>query len=154
MGLKVKGEVVAMPRWCLVTACFFCLAAVVLFLRSRPSDPSLEVGPPPSEKSQNISASDPAANTGQPTDPWLPKLPETSPPHGLPIIAWGHRDLFPVIRKPAYVDAATGDTLLLETEPVLGVVVGDEARAYSTNQLNRHEMVIDEIAGVSVLVTY
>jgi hypothetical protein len=37
---------------------------------------------------------------------------------------------------------------------VLGVVVKGRARAYSTNQLNFHEIVIDELAGVPILVTY
>ena len=87
-------------------------------------------------------------------DPARPKLPETPPPPGLPIVDWGHRDLFPIIRNPVHISAAEGDRLLLNTEPVLGVVIGKEARAYSTNQLNQHEMVIDEIAGVPVLVTY
>src|SRR5689334_2337061 len=52
-----------------------------------------------------------------------PKLSETSPPTGLSITAWGPRDSFPVIRKPWYVSAAQGDTLLALDEPVLGVVV-------------------------------
>src|SRR5438309_1309451 len=69
------------------------------------------------------------------------KLPETPPP-GLPILAWGARDSFRVIRKPWYVSARQGDTMLADDEPVLGLVIGSEARAYSTNQLNEHEMVL------------
>jgi hypothetical protein len=84
----------------------------------------------------------------------LPRLPETSPPAGLPIITWGKRDHFPVIRKPQYLTAEQGDRALVRDEPVLGVVIGGEARAYSTNQLNEHEMVIDTIAGTPVLVSY
>jgi hypothetical protein len=82
------------------------------------------------------------------------KLPETAPPPGLSINAWSTRDCFPVIRKPWYVSARLGDTLLAPDEPVLGLVLGNEIRAYSTNQLNEHEMVLDEIAGTPVLVTY
>jgi Protein of unknown function (DUF3179) len=83
-----------------------------------------------------------------------PRLPETQPPEGLPIVLWGKRDHFPVIRKPQYLTAKQGDRALAPDEPVLGLVIGDEARAYSTNQLNEHEMVIDTIAGTPVLVTY
>jgi len=83
-----------------------------------------------------------------------PRLPETEPPPGLPIILWGKRDHFPVIRKPEYLTAQQGDRAMMPEEPVLGFVIGNEARAYSTNQLNEHEMVIDTIAGTPVLVTY
>jgi len=83
-----------------------------------------------------------------------PRLPETSPPPGLPINAWGPRDTFHTIRKPWYVSSRQGDSLLAADEPVLGLVIGTEVRAYSTNQLNEHEMVLDEIAGTPVLVTY
>jgi hypothetical protein len=83
-----------------------------------------------------------------------PKLPETVPPAGLPISAWGPRDCVPVIRNPWYVSAQQADSLLAADEPVLGVVIGDQVRAYSTNQLNDHEMVLDEIAGTPFLVSY
>jgi len=83
-----------------------------------------------------------------------PRLPETQPPAGLPIIPWGKRDHFPVIRRPHYLTAEQGDRALARNEPVLGLVIGAEARAYSTNQLNDHEMVLDTIAGTPVLVSY
>ena len=88
------------------------------------------------------------------TDYSLPKLPETSPPPGLPIISWGKRDHFPVIRRPEYWTVKQAEGALAHDEPVLGVVIGSEARAYSTNQLNEHEMVIDTVAETPVLVTY
>jgi hypothetical protein len=72
----------------------------------------------------------------------------------LPIILWGRRDHFPVIRNPKYLTADQADAALAKNEPVLGLFLGGEARAYSTNQLNEHEMVIDTIAGTPVLVTY
>jgi hypothetical protein len=37
---------------------------------------------------------------------------------------------------------------------VLGLVLDGVARAYPTNQLNDHEMVVDDIGGTPVLVTY
>jgi hypothetical protein len=83
-----------------------------------------------------------------------PAEPETDVPKGLPIVPWGKRHHFPEIRKPWYVPAKERVHAPAEDEPVLGLVVGKQARAYSTNQLNEHEMVIDEIAGVPVLVTY
>jgi hypothetical protein len=86
--------------------------------------------------------------------PEQPTLSETAPPPGLPIVAWGPRDSFPVIRKPFFVSARQGDTELATDEPVLGLVLDGEARAYSTNQLNRHEMVVDQVGDTPILVTY
>ena len=59
-----------------------------------------------------------------------------------------------MIRQPWFLTAKQGDTALAPDESIIGLVVGNEARAYSTNQLNHHEMVIDEIAGTPILVTY
>lgn len=84
----------------------------------------------------------------------LPRLPETEPPPGLPILPWGRRDHKAVIRQPKFLTAEQGDGALARDEPVLGLVIGGEARAYSTNQLNDHEMVVDTLAGAPVLVTY
>src|SRR5437660_400908 len=41
-----------------------------------------------------------------------PALPETDPPPGLPIVLWGKRGHFIVIRNPRYLSAAAGDRLL------------------------------------------
>jgi hypothetical protein len=82
-----------------------------------------------------------------------PEEPDLPPP-GLPILASRPRDWFPIIDKPRYVDVADAEGLLIDDEPVLGLVLGGQARAYSTNQLNNHEMVLDEIGGTPVLVTY
>ena len=69
------------------------------------------------------------AQIGVHASPPPPKLPETDPPSGLPIQAWGPRDCFPVIRDPWYVSAQQGDSLLAADEPVLGVVVDWQAKA-------------------------
>jgi hypothetical protein len=39
-------------------------------------------------------------------------------------------------------------------EPVIGVVLGGEARAYPTWQLNAHEIVNDRIGNRSIAVTW
>jgi hypothetical protein len=72
----------------------------------------------------------------------------------LPIVRWADRHHFPEIRSPWYVSSDEKENTPAEGEPVIGFVLGDQARAYSTNQLNDHEMVIDEVAGVPILVTY
>jgi hypothetical protein len=74
------------------------------------------------------------------------------PPPGLPIVR-GSRP-YSEIRFPECVSPDQADQVPFPDEPVLGLVVNGQARAYSTNQLNDHEMVIDEVGGVPVLVTY
>ena len=51
----------------------------------------------------------------------------------------------PAVVDPTYVPAGEAD--LPDDAWVLGVVLGGEARAYSLNLLNRHEVVNDRIAG-------
>jgi hypothetical protein len=123
------------------------VALAVLFLTGFASYRWLHAVREPADDLQNLSEIAPKVAE-------LPKLPETAPPPGLPIVAWGPRDSFPVIRKPFFVSARQGDTELATDEPVLGLVLDGEARAYSTNQLNRHEMVVDQIGETPILVTY
>ncbi len=106
------------------------------------------------DTSSALSVAEKAETSFDKADSSLPKLPETSPPPGLPIIPWGKRDHFPVIRRPEYWTLKQAEGNLAHDEPILGLVIGNEARAYSTNQLNEHEMVIDTLADTPVLVTY
>jgi hypothetical protein len=81
-------------------------------------------------------------------------LPDTPPPQGLGVITNRGRDSFKVIRKPSYLDVKQAAGLIAPTEQVLGMVMGSEARAYPTNQLNYHEMVVDRLGEVPILVSY
>jgi len=113
--------------------------------RDSSAKPKTKVSPGDTQQAPEVEASPESS---------LPRLPETQPPAGLPIVTWGKRDHFPVIRNPQYLTAEQGDRALAPDEPILGLIIGHEVRAYSTNQLNDHEMVIDTIAGTPVLVTY
>jgi hypothetical protein len=127
------------------------LAGVIGFVTFSPSVYGPLPDPLPQAKSSPATISSSAGDDAiRPEE----RLPETSPPPGLPITALGPRDLFPIIREPRYVSASDGDKLLAPWEPVLGLCVGLETRAYSTNQLNKHKMVLDVVGGTPVLVTY
>jgi Protein of unknown function (DUF3179) len=130
-----------MHRW------WVFLAGAFLLLAAFASYPWLRNSPKPIDEPKD--AAEIAPKRAE-----LPTLPETGPPPGLPIVAWGPRDSFPVIRRPFLISASQGDTNLATDEPVLGLVLNGEARAYSTNQLNRHEMVVDQIGDTPILVTY
>ncbi|MCZ6607396.1 MAG: DUF3179 domain-containing protein [Alphaproteobacteria bacterium] len=63
------------------------------------------------------------------------------------------KDGIPSIDDPRFVPVSEV-TDLTDTEPVIGVTVNGEARAYPLGILTRHEIVNDTIGGVPVTVTY
>ncbi|MHC8509329.1 MAG: DUF3179 domain-containing protein [Rhodospirillales bacterium] len=63
------------------------------------------------------------------------------------------KDGIPSIDDPKFVPVAEAEDLS-DTDPVIGVIVGGEARAYPLRVLTWHEIVNDEIGGVPVAVTY
>jgi len=60
----------------------------------------------------------------------------------------------PAIDDPEFVSGNDADRQMRAEEPVLGVVIGGEARAYSLWQLDAHEIVNDEIAGRAIAATW
>ncbi len=62
------------------------------------------------------------------------------------------RDGIPPIDEPRFVPAAKAE--LAPREPVIGLAIGDDARAYPLSVLIWHEIVNDTVAGVPVAVTY
>jgi len=60
----------------------------------------------------------------------------------------------PAITEPTYVSGEDADAQMLDHEPVLGVVIGDEARAYSLWQLDAHEIVNDRMGGSAFAATW
>ena len=64
------------------------------------------------------------------------------------------KDGIPSIDQPQFADADDGDRRLADGDPVFGVVLDGQARAYPQYILVRHEIVNDELAGHNVAVTY
>jgi hypothetical protein len=60
----------------------------------------------------------------------------------------------PAIDEPEFVSGAKANRQMSPDEPVLGVVIGSEARAYSLWQLDAHEIVNDQIAGSAIAATW
>jgi hypothetical protein len=60
----------------------------------------------------------------------------------------------PAIDNPEFVSGAHADRQMQLHEPVLGVIVQGQARAYSLWQLDAHEIVNDRIAGVAIAATW
>ena len=60
----------------------------------------------------------------------------------------------PAIDDPEFVRGAEADAQMKPGEPVLGMVVDGEARAYSLWQLDAHESVNDAIKGTAIAATW
>ena len=60
----------------------------------------------------------------------------------------------PAIDDPTFVSGTAANAQMSADEPVLGVVIGGEARAYSLWQLDAHEIVNDEIEGTAIAATW
>ncbi len=63
------------------------------------------------------------------------------------------RDGIPALDAPSFVAAAEAE-FLADEDPVLGLVLGGEARAYPIAILSWHEIVNDRVAGHPVAITY
>jgi hypothetical protein len=63
-------------------------------------------------------------------------------------------DAIPAIRDPEFVTGDAATAQMSPSEPVIGVVIGNEAHAYSTWQLDAHEIVNDRIGGAAIAATW
>lgn len=63
------------------------------------------------------------------------------------------KDGIPSIDKPIFKNAADGSELT-DKDPVIGLAIGDDARAYPLRILIWHEIVNDVVGGIPVTVTY
>ncbi len=65
------------------------------------------------------------------------------------------KDGIPSIDSPVFVDAATAEASFLnDNDLVIGIVKGDEVKAYPHLVLDWHEVVNDEINGESITINY
>ncbi len=64
------------------------------------------------------------------------------------------KDQIRSIDEPRFDGAGEADAYLSADEPVLGVNIGEEARAYPVTMLSRHEIVNDWIGGTPIAVTW
>ena len=63
------------------------------------------------------------------------------------------KDGIPALLKPSFVKPGQA-TFLESSDHVIGVRIGEEARAYPLKILNWHEVVNDTLNGVPIVVTF
>ena len=64
------------------------------------------------------------------------------------------KDAIPAIRSPEFVDAAGAEEWMNADEPIIGVEIDGDARAYPVAMLSRHEIVNDTVGGVPIAATW
>lgn len=64
------------------------------------------------------------------------------------------RDAFPVLNHPTMVGAERGDRALEDDEPVIGIDLGGEQKAYPVAVMGRHELANDTCGGIPVAVSW
>lgn len=60
----------------------------------------------------------------------------------------------PAIEQPSFVEGDEAKAQMAAAEPVIGVVIDGDVRAYSTWQLDGHEIVNDVVGGVALAATW
>jgi hypothetical protein len=60
----------------------------------------------------------------------------------------------PAIFDPQFISVSDADNFYYPDEPLLAIIDGDSAKAYSTWHLDRHEVVNDYINGKAITVTW
>jgi hypothetical protein len=84
-------------------------------------------------------------------------FPATAAPdviQGSPILTVLPVDAIPAIDDPKFVSVTEADRFMRPDEPVLGITDGTIAKAYSTWQLNHHEIVNDTLGRLPLAVTW
>ena len=70
------------------------------------------------------------------------------------IVSLVPKDAIRSIDEPRFVSAAEAASQLRPDEPVIGLEIDGDARAYSTFMLSAHEIVNDVVGGVPVAITW
>ena len=98
----------------------------------------------------------PTTTTPAPTaSPTTPPPPPTDDPYAnLNIITLLPKDGIPAILDPTFIDATKAWEQYLADEPVLGVSINGEHKAYSVPYLSSREIVNDELGGVAIAATW
>lgn len=66
------------------------------------------------------------------------------------------RDAFPVLDNPEFLSAAEAEELKMVTaaDPVIGIAIGGEAKAYPIDIMGVHELGNDTIGGIPIAITW
>jgi len=64
------------------------------------------------------------------------------------------RDAFPVLNNPEMVSAKRADSFLSDDDPVIGIDLGGEQKAYPVSIMGRHELANDTCGKIPLAVSW
>ena len=117
-------------------------AEPVVQTRNPTATPESSAATPPSQSA----ASTPSAEQ--------PAVTPTTIERDLDVVTVLAKDAIPAIRAPEFVDAAGAEAWMNADEPIIGVELDGDARAYPVAMLSRHEIVNDTVGGMPLAVTW
>ncbi len=97
------------------------------------------------------------AATSQSASTSSTEQPDTTPTtieRDLDVVTVLAKDAIPAIRAPEFVGAAGAEAWMNAEEPIIGVELDGDARAYPVAMLSRHEIVNDTVGGAPIAVTW
>jgi len=133
----------------LISACGAATTAIPSISTNTPQDTPIDIIPTEGPGNSPTQGSQAFSNPEEPrTNPRTPIIGEYSFNQLLPF------DGIRPVYDPEFASPAAVEGLLEEDELVLGISLGDEAKAYPISVLRFREMVNDEMAGIPTLVTW
>ena len=127
-----------------------CTGAVVSVPEVSPDSPAEGDQSPGNESTEVGETKALPESSGQGSD----AEPSTAPDRDFQIVTLLPRDAIPAIDDPVFLTVPEADEVYRPDELVMGVVFGDEARAYSVELLSSHEIVNDTVGGRKIAVTW
>ena len=131
----------------LALVCTAMIAAFLFYQASQP--PELGAFPPVATALENLMKRD-AAKGNQAAR----GLDEVESEYDSSHVRFGDRDEFPVLDKPEMSSIANADSFIDGNEPVIGVVIAGEAKAYPISAMGKHELINDVCGDVEIAVSW
>ena len=118
------------------------------------STPSPTTAPRTPTPAATTATPKPITQTTTPAPTAAPTPSTDDPDANLRIVTLLPKDGIPAILEPTFIDATKAWEQYLADEPVLGVSINGEHKAYSVPYLSSREIVNDDLGGVAIAATW
>ena len=118
------------------------------------STPSPTTAPRTPTPAATTATPKPITQTTTPAPTPAPTPSDDDPDANLRIVTLLPKDGIPAILEPTFIDATKAWEQYLADEPVLGVSINGEHKAYSVPYLSSREIVNDDLGGVAIAATW
>ncbi len=115
------------------------------------AEPVVQTRNPTATPASAAATSSPQSGASTPT---AEQLTPTVIERDLDVVTVLAKDAIPAIRSPEFVDVAGAEAWMNADEPIIGVELDGDARAYPVAMLSRHEIVNDTVGGLPIAATW